>query len=120
MGHANFSPARISTVPSQFQEQLTIAIHEISHALGFSSAKYDSFIDPTSGAGLPRSSVVLQYSDIELGNKTVAKIITPKVVSKVKEHFGCDNWPNAGAELEDFGDAGTAYSHWYAARTALL
>ena len=31
---------------------------------------------------------------------------------QVKEQYGCDNWPNAGAELEDFGDTGTAGSHW--------
>lgn len=29
-----------------------------------------------------------------------------------KEHFGCDDWPNAGIELEDYGGSGTAGSHW--------
>jgi hypothetical protein len=31
---------------------------------------------------------------------------------QMKEQFGCDNWPNAGAELEDYGSSGTAGSHW--------
>jgi hypothetical protein len=34
------------------------------------------------------------------------------VVVQLKEHFNCQNWPNAGAELEDFGGSGTAGSHW--------
>lgn len=59
---------------------------------------------------LPCGACGVQY-DASL-QKSVIKMITPNVVAKIKEHFGCTNWPNAGAELEDYGGSGTAGSHW--------
>lgn len=68
------------------------------------------FIDPTTGRQRGSTNVVRQYN--ELG-KTVSKIITPKVIEKIQEHFNCYTWPNAGAELEDFGGSGTAGALFY-------
>ncbi len=58
LGQANFSPARLNLDPSAYAEQLSTAIHEISHALGFTNSKFTQFINPSTGALLPYSSVV--------------------------------------------------------------
>ncbi len=60
MGQANFSPSRISTDPKDYALQLSTVIHEVSHALGFTSTKFGRFINPVTGAILPYSSVVQQ------------------------------------------------------------
>jgi hypothetical protein len=108
-GHANFSPARISTSAADKAQAMSTAIHEISHSLGFSSSHFGLFrktgtLDPPDR----RSDIVASYSEF---GKSVSKIITPKTVAAVKDHFGCSSWTNAGAELEDGGSAGTAGSH---------
>jgi hypothetical protein len=58
MGQANFSPARISTDPKDYALQLSTVIHEVAHALGFSSSRFGRFINPLTGALLPSSSVL--------------------------------------------------------------
>lgn len=67
---------------------------------------FDKFIDDD-GTTLPLESVV--KTSIE-GDRVVKKIVTPKVVEKAREHFGCSTLD--GAELEDEGGTGTAGSHW--------
>lgn len=42
-------------------------------------------------------------------NETLA-LLTPNVLRVAREHFGCDTL--TGAELEDDGVGGSAYSHW--------
>ena len=62
MGQANFSPAQISLAPSAYAQQLSTAIHEISHALGFTSSKFSQFINPVTGTSLAYSSII--YSGV--------------------------------------------------------
>eukprot|EP00949_MAST-11_sp_MAST-11-sp1_P004285 g4285.t1 len=109
-GHANFGPARIDTSASAAASQLATAVHEISHALGFSSNKFSKFRLPDNGAPRGSSNIIKEFPG-ERGY-TVRKIITETVVAKVKEHFGCDNYPDIGGEIEDGGGGGTAGSHW--------
>ncbi|EPY25204.1 leishmanolysin [Angomonas deanei] len=42
--------------------------------------------------------------------KYVNLIVTPRVIEKAKDHFGCETLD--GVEIEDGGGAGTAGSHW--------
>lgn len=58
LGQANFSPAQLSTNPSAYHQQLTTAIHEMTHALGFTSSKFGQFINPVTGNTLPYSSII--------------------------------------------------------------
>ena len=105
-GHANFGPNRISTDPASLQEQIAVAIHEISHALGFSSSKFSQFRDHATGERRAASSILTSYTQ---NGKTVQKLTTPALVQAVREQFGC---PSAdGAELEDHGGSGSAGSH---------
>jgi len=109
-GHANFAPSRISTAPEDYDLQLSTAVHEIAHALGFSSSKFSSFRKPGTTRQESYSNIIRNFN--ELGKTGIKKIVTANVVAKSKEHYGCDAWANAGAALEDFGGSGTAGSHW--------
>ena len=42
--------------------------------------------------------------------RTVYLMVTPRVVRAVREHFACPTLE--GAELEDQGGDGTAFTHW--------
>ena len=108
-GHTNFSPARVSTDPANKAEALSTAIHEIAHSLGFSASHFPLFRKPgTLDKVDRRSDIVASFNEY---GKTTSKIVGPRTVAAVKDHFGCSNWPNAGAELEDGGSSGTAGSH---------
>jgi len=110
-GHANFSPSRISTAADDYALQLSTAWHEIVHALGFSSSKFGDFRKPGDITQTESYSNIIK-TFTERG-KTVSKIVTPNVITKVREQYGCnDPWPAAGFELEDYGGSGTAGSHW--------
>jgi hypothetical protein len=111
-GQANLSPARISTDPKQFGNQLAVLIHEVMHSLGFSANKLGAFRKPGTLDPVSSTTDVLQrFYDPVLG-KDVNKIITYNVVKQAQLHYNCFSWPNAGMEVEDYGDAGTAGSHW--------
>ena len=106
-GQANFGPNRISTDPTALAETVSTAIHEIAHALGFSSSKFSHFRDHSTGLVRGSENVISSYTQ---NSKTVQKIITPTVVEKVRQHFGCSTLD--GAELEDSGGSGSAGSHF--------
>lgn len=109
-GMANFGPKHMSDDPARWDEQLATAIHEISHALGFSSSKFPYFRKPGTTIAQSSSNILKTYTE---RGRTVQKLVTPVVQAKVLEHFGCDGstWPSIGAELEDDGGSGTAGSH---------
>ena len=46
-GHANFCPSKLrdGSAPAALEEQLSTAVHEVLHALGFSSASWPLFRD---------------------------------------------------------------------------
>ena len=118
-GQANFGPSMTTVTPmpgahdganrARYADTLSTARHEVAHALGFSSSHFTKFVDGVTGSPLGLSKVM--QTTTERG-RTVTKIITRKVVDAVKEHFNCDNWASAGAEIEDGGGSGTGGSHW--------
>jgi leishmanolysin-like peptidase len=50
MGHANFCPDEISDSDYDWENQLTVALHEITHALGFSASAWPYFRYPDGSA----------------------------------------------------------------------
>lgn len=72
-------------------KEIGIAIHEVSHALGFSSSFFN------------RLDIVGELNGIRT-------IESPLVRDYVRNHFNCSSLQ--GALLEDFGGGGTASSHW--------
>eukprot|EP01130_Rhizamoeba_saxonica_P013388 TRINITY_DN5715_c0_g1_i1.p1 TRINITY_DN5715_c0_g1~~TRINITY_DN5715_c0_g1_i1.p1 ORF type:complete len:798 (+),score=190.10 TRINITY_DN5715_c0_g1_i1:25-2394(+) len=112
-GHANFNTSSLFDVEGDIPRQLGIAVHEISHALGFSSSRFNSFIEwLPDGSFQKKSSELRLVTDAETGipGYTYTEIRSPEVVKAVREHFGCDDL--TGAPLEDGGASGTAGSHW--------
>ncbi|GMF54986.1 unnamed protein product [Phytophthora fragariaefolia] len=133
-GMANFCPSQISTVPQDYESQVATAMHEVTHALGFSAVLFPYMRYPD---GTPRtlrdadgqppihepgicpdgssveyyvepSTDTIQFST-ERGH-VVAKMVTPNVAAFVKTHFGCDSL--TGAEIEQQDGTGCIGSHW--------
>ena len=85
---------------SQFEVE-TILLHEITHILGF---QYESFYYFPGGI----NNVIREITDSN--GKKRYYIITPKVVQKAKEYYGCDSL--IGLELENQDN--NPSSHWEA------
>lgn len=103
IGQLNFNPASISTHPRDYNFQVGVALHEISHVLGFSKQRFQSIPGLT-------NQTALKYTSVDGTPLSTWKIISPKVLAYVRSHFKCDSLD--GAELEDQGGDGTAFSHW--------
>jgi leishmanolysin len=111
-GHVNFVPSRLTNAdvrkPYLETQDVHTAIHEMSHALGFSATYYDQYVDMNNvfhGSGGRTSNVVMA----NLG-KTVTMMTSPRAIAAAQQHFGCSTM--TGVEIEDQGGAGTAGSHW--------
>eukprot|EP01132_Coremiostelium_polycephalum_P001922 gene1922-2357_t len=102
VGQLNFNPASISMDPTDYDFQLGVALHETSHVLGFTKDRFQKI------PGL--SKTLLKYSTVDGSPVNTVKIVSPKVVEWVRNHFGCNELD--GAELEDQGGLGTYLSHW--------
>lgn len=88
-------------------DQIIVAIHEITHALVFSSELFDFFKKPDGNPYLPEEIL----KDIYYPNrdKWVLAIVLPTVLAKAQESFDCPSL--RGVDLEDFGGDGTVGSH---------
>ncbi|OQR94138.1 leishmanolysin-like peptidase, metalloprotease family M08, partial [Thraustotheca clavata] len=138
-GMINFCPAYIN--PSQhvgpiYDKQLTVAKHEITHALGFSAASFPLMREANgtprtlrvSGGlfgrtkpmpGICNGAMVESISTSFPGNSTiiyrfqrghyVATMVTPAVSRYVQAYFNCSTLP--GADLEN-NDPACIGSHW--------
>ncbi|KAF2069217.1 hypothetical protein CYY_009466 [Polysphondylium violaceum] len=103
IGQLNFNPASISTQARDYNFQVGVALHEISHVLGFSKERFQNIPGLT-------NLTALKYTSSDGTPLSTWKIISPKVLAYVRSHFNCDSLD--GAELEDQGGIGTAFSHW--------
>jgi len=114
-------------------QQLNTAIHEMIHAMGFSASKYAYWrnhdgtvktardsdnlpnlgtmtVDGVNTIYTPDTSVMTTTADLRGTGNTVHKLVSPKILEKVREMTGCTTLD--GAELENQGGVGTAGSHW--------
>ncbi|CAG9321226.1 unnamed protein product [Blepharisma stoltei] len=89
-----------------FEDALSTVIHEMSHILAFSANLMDLWIKPD-GSKYKNDEILLWGVE---RNKTVAKLKTPKVLAKAKEHFNCSELEGIGLEVSRVN--GTLGSHW--------
>ena len=105
-GQINFGPGLLSTDATQLAQQLSTAIHELTHALGFSASAFSTWRSPG-------SDVVWSGT---LNGVAVNALITPNIATAASAQFGClsGSWTPmpAGGLLEDYGGSGTVGSHW--------
>lgn len=113
-GQANFSPSRLDpsgTVGTSRAQQVSTALHEMTHALVFSQRLFSNYRQPRNGVPWGYDNVVAKSQ--RTGGITVSKIITPQVVQQTKQHFNCFDWTDAGLELENGDTGGSSFSsHW--------
>lgn len=107
-GYINFNPAGLASVDLtnslQYNRYVRVAVHEMMHALGFSSQFYAHYVnDNGQFYTQPTQTVTMR------GN-SVALLKVPRVVKFGQLHYNCASL--TGMELEDYGGAGTAGSHW--------
>lgn len=83
----------------------TTGIHELYHAMGFSSNLFEEFVD-SHGKLRGKENVIITDSTGPFSHL----IKTPKVLEHARKHF---NNPNLeGVPVEDQGGAGSKGSHW--------
>ncbi|EFA81603.1 hypothetical protein PPL_05594 [Heterostelium album PN500] len=107
-----FTPFIKSSNKFTFNEYIRVGIHEMTHALGFTSTLYNSYLD-SHGNFYDASTVITKKGVTPSGNSYSYQkyaIDSPNVVNFIKQHYQCDSIRYA--ELEDSGAAGTAGSHW--------
>ncbi|KAL6747836.1 hypothetical protein V8C86DRAFT_1253029 [Haematococcus lacustris] len=105
LGNANVCPYAL--MGTDTDQLVAVLVHEVIHALGFTSSLYSLFIDPATNQELPISNVVKTAT---VDGKQVSRIVTPTVAREARAQFGCPSLD--GAQLEDEGGEGSANSHW--------
>lgn len=91
---------------SSFSASIAVITHEITHILGFSSSGFNYWKTPS---GTAYATDTLKKT-VSIRGATKTLIVTPNVVAKAREAFGCGTLE--GIELEEYGGSGTAGSHW--------
>jgi len=133
-GYANFCPAALSDTADDFDGQLATAVHELLHAMGFSSGSWPLFRNadgtpktPREADGLPSYGPVT-CTDGTTGNDfavdastlavstqrgtTVMELVTPKVASVARDVFGCTTLTGAPLENQPTSSGSCRGSHW--------
>lgn len=119
VGHVNWVPKRLTNAapknPIDLEDDVNTGIHEISHALGFSSNFFGSrgYLNEAGTAyvkGPGSSDFGLVTSTSTTLGKQVRKMMSPRVLREARLYFGCSTLD--GVEIEDQGGSGTQGSHW--------
>eukprot|EP00741_Cyanophora_paradoxa_P012700 tig00020616_g12270.t1 len=108
-GYVNIGPNMLSLAEDMWEEQVSVTIHEILHAMGFTSKSFKRFLDPATGTARGYDNVVKEVTLKGTVGSSLA-VVTPAVQREVRRHFGCPDLP--GALLENQGGESTAGSHW--------
>jgi leishmanolysin len=111
VGQVNFVPAALTNAevldPVNVDRDIIVAMHEMSHALGFTPPFFANGYINMSNVRL--SGGMISYNDSVLG-KMVTKMTTPRTLRQARNHFNCPTLD--GLEIEDQGGPGTASTHW--------
>lgn len=105
-GYANFDPEFIdpNADANGVELQILTAMHEVTHALGFSAGLFSSYFDPSSNTTFD----IRQMETIDSRDFTFLR--APTINQAVRDHFQCTEI--VGAEIERDGGPGTQGSHF--------
>eukprot|EP01114_Cavostelium_apophysatum_P014015 TRINITY_DN3518_c0_g1_i4.p1 TRINITY_DN3518_c0_g1~~TRINITY_DN3518_c0_g1_i4.p1 ORF type:complete len:762 (-),score=86.79 TRINITY_DN3518_c0_g1_i4:6-2291(-) len=116
-GLINFNPRFFRELEENFSEMefrmaIKTGVHELTHALGFSSNLFPYFVDQS---GNPHDVVTSETRSGYAASgqpyfATVNMISSPNVLAAAREQFNCSDVTSV--ELENYGGSGTAGSHW--------
>jgi leishmanolysin-like peptidase len=140
VGYANFCPNALSSASAQWVTQKSTAVHELLHALGFSSGSWPLFrngdgtpMTPREADGLPEQKAAgsvtctdgnpssateyaISASTLEVATErgtTVTRLLTPRVVAVARDIFGCATLRGPELENSPTGSPPGCYaSHW--------
>ncbi|RUS84295.1 hypothetical protein EGW08_007939, partial [Elysia chlorotica] len=103
-GQVNFCPRNIKA--QKFDKELLYitSVHELLHALGFSSKLFDKFMKCENGECQPWPKKVLSVKEGKM------RLVTDAVVREMRNHFNCTSQAQFGGPLEIV--KGKATSHW--------
>uniref|UniRef100_A0A095AYR5 Leishmanolysin-like peptidase n=1 Tax=Schistosoma haematobium TaxID=6185 RepID=A0A095AYR5_SCHHA len=133
LGFVNVCPGKMGVDYPEDRNSLGIFLHEIGHALGFSSSNFPFMRFPNGKARTPRDDKRKpkykdQYGNYIPSNNTITKItrtwrstagwftkdfyafVTPKILNAARKHFTCNRLD--GADLENQYQTGPIGSHW--------
>ena len=139
VGYANFCPDGLDTAAAEWATQKSTAVHEILHALGFSSGSWPLFrnsdgspmtpreddglpalvsagdMDCTNGSPSTENELEVSPTTLEVKPErgtTVTRLLTPRARSVARDIFGCATL--RGPELENSPTTAGACiaSHW--------
>ncbi|XP_065883622.1 ciliated left-right organizer metallopeptidase-like [Dysidea avara] len=99
-GYTNICPGSLKKHPHSL---FMLMLHEILHAIGFSSADFKLFLNEN---GLSYDAT----TRLRVNGARVLAVNSPKVLSYAREYYSCPNLK--GVLLENEGGSGSARSHW--------
>lgn len=116
MGYTNFCPSKVNIADAEYSNQYKTALHELAHALGFSSSSWANMRNDDGtkrttfransmyqcARGNSKSIVAPSQSTVKAVSrrgKTVHLMVTPRVRQVAKSYYNCTSCE--GAELED-------------------
>ncbi|KAL4472693.1 hypothetical protein ABPG74_018642 [Tetrahymena malaccensis] len=113
IGRVQFNIGKLNIDDSQtqsFQNNFSIAIHEILHILGFSQNSAQFWINPDTNQPYQLSNQDAIQIERRWGEDEVPKITTKNVIKVARNHFNCPSID--GLFFENQGEASSKGSHW--------
>ena len=134
-GFVNFCPLRLSAAANDWEAQLAVAIHEVLHALGFSSTSWPLFryadgsprtlraadglppktVDFECVDGVKREVRVPSSNTLVVGTERGVRVnllVTPRVLSVARDLFGCADLQGAALENQPTSSGACFGSHF--------
>ncbi|CAH8584315.1 unnamed protein product [Heterobilharzia americana] len=134
-GYVNLCPNQLSASPEEVRATVSTFIHEMAHALGFSSTSYAFLRDENGNPRTPRDpytnlpalgqdadfiyiaskSTITTFqrtwvSAVSTTSRTINAFVLPNLLKEARAHYNCPTLD--GMEVENDGGPGTAFVHF--------
>ncbi|KAK3094192.1 hypothetical protein FSP39_025247, partial [Pinctada imbricata] len=106
-GYVNVCPRQLQSHLYSKEHLQMILMHELIHAVGFSSSLFPQFLKCKGSMGDCDSYGESLFKDVQ----GVTRIVTPSIVQHAQKHFNCTDESKYGGPLEMKN--GRVTSHWH-------